>query len=310
MLESSHLAKTAVSALPVTIPYVKLSGVILGTVGIPGLIYFFKEQLFHKFPWSFRVAWTLSFLCNVIFVSIPGRFDGVADADINIGWETVFAPAGYAFAIWGMIYLGELLITLYTGLYGIPDHPLRDATIWWTFGNIFQSLWCAAFRPQFKSFLWLPSSLLGLAAISLFKVHDVLTNSILDSSQSLWTKIGLTAFRAPVSLHAGWLAAATLLNLNGWAAMSQISMGSQVALAFGSSYIAFILGLFIAIRQRDPLVALTVAWALGAIAYQTKEKSKLNLSAETKEALVKTEGFLAKVLVSAALGIPVVLKCF
>jgi len=300
----------AMPFIKTAVPYGKLSGLVVGTLGFPALIYYFRQMIFNKFPWSYKVAWVIAFLCNIITVSVPGRFDGVADADTNIGWETVFAPAGYAFAIWGVIYLGELLITIYTGSYGHPVSPLRDAVIWWTLGNLFQSLWCAAFRPIFKSVLWMPSILLALAAFSFFKVHNVLTSSILDASQPLWTRLGLTAFRAPISLHTGWLAAASLLNLNGWAAVSKISMDSQVKLAFASSYLAFGLALTTAIWQRDPLVALTVAWALGAIAYQTREKSKLNLPVETKKALYQTESFLAKALVSAAVGIPIVLKCF
>ena len=35
------------------------------------------------------------------------------DGKIAVVWKSAFAPSGWAFAIWGIIYLGELLTTLY-----------------------------------------------------------------------------------------------------------------------------------------------------------------------------------------------------
>ena len=52
----------------------------------------------------------VGFLINIVSVSIPGRFDSDVDpTNMTFPWPTLFAPAGFAFAIWGVIYLGELL---------------------------------------------------------------------------------------------------------------------------------------------------------------------------------------------------------
>ena len=126
----------------------------------------------------YRILWVVAFGLNLYTVSLPGRFDSEAarssktsSSSSAFPWQTVFAPAGWAFAIWGVIYLGEMLITLYVGLVGKPFDAIRKSSIYWGAGNLFQSIWCLAFRPKFKQSLWLPMSLLASGAVSLFFCH-------------------------------------------------------------------------------------------------------------------------------------------
>ena len=57
------------------------------------------------FPY-FQLA---GFLINVASVSLPGRFDSEVDPkNMAFPWPTLFSPAGFAFAIWGVIYMGEV----------------------------------------------------------------------------------------------------------------------------------------------------------------------------------------------------------
>ena len=286
-------------------PYTQVAGIIfssaLVTVASIGL-----HDAVEKFPLLFRVIWVSAFLANCISVSVPGRFDG---QNMENSWKTVFAPAGYAFAIWGVIYAGEALVSIYIGAVGRPHSVSQKASLFWAAGNLFQSLWCACFRPIFKSALWLPTSLLFVSGLSYFMLHNELTKSIAMST-SFWSKFGLYALRFPIALHTGWLAAATLLNFNGWAAVSKLALSSQVSIAFNSSYIAFIAGCVAAVRQQDPFLALTVAWALKAVAYQTKTDPQVKLQAETIQSLASTENSLANALIGAAVAIPIASKLF
>jgi len=106
--------------------------------------------------------------------------------------------------------------------------------------------------------------------------------------ENLWKKIGLLLVRWPISLHASWLTAASLLNLNAWAAVSNISMGDQVAIGFFSSYFATIAGSILSYKLGDPFIALTVAWALAALSAQTKKGCQVDLPIDTIDALART----------------------
>jgi hypothetical protein len=86
-------------------------------------------------------------------------------------------------------------------------------------------------------------------------------------------------------------------------------MGSQVAIASASAYIAFILGAFLTILRGDPFIAATVAWALRAVACQTVSASAsdtLKLPDVTKESLYKTENALAVLLLFVGAFAPIV----
>ena len=64
---------------------------------------------------------------------------GYADA------TTLFAPAGFAFAIWGVIYLGETIgmALLLSNAGGVAD-AVGPASRAWLCANTAQALWCLA----------------------------------------------------------------------------------------------------------------------------------------------------------------------
>lgn len=272
---------------------------------IPLALALYNSSL-QKHPWGYKVAWVAAFTLNLFAVMQPGRFDGQVSQDgaPSLQWNTIFNPAAYAFAIWAVIYLGELLLTLSVGL-GIMDQPvtavLKEATPFWVAGNAFQSLWCYTFRPKFFPALWVPAALLGAACYSMFSAHSIVSRAILDVTSS-WlagTKENIFHFlvRFPLALHAGWLAAATLLNINGAAAAAGAALGNQIALAYLSSYMAFGAGAFLTYRSRDPCVALTVAWALRALAVKTQAGTVPDIGQAGREGLAVTQWGLAVMLV-------------
>jgi len=70
-----------------------------------------KDPRFLSVAAGWRLACAVAFALNVAAVSLPGRYDGdvkvAADGSAQFGWDSLFTPAPYAFAIWGVIYLGE-----------------------------------------------------------------------------------------------------------------------------------------------------------------------------------------------------------
>lgn len=288
------------------------------------------DKLLTRHALGVRACWVGAFLANLLTVSLPGRFDGQAAAAEKaakgdsgrsgsnraptykggIPWTPVFAPAGWAFAIWGAIFLGEALITAYVGAVGVPADTVAlglRAALWWTAGNLYQSLWTFAFRPPFSDHLYVPATLLGLAAASVLGAHGTVTSWMDAEVNSLWRKAGLLLFRLPLSLHGSWLCAACLLNLNSWAARVKLPMHTQVAMAMSSAFGAAGLGAALTLSRGDPFIALTFAWALSAVGAQTVSASAremLKLPAVTSESLALACRALAKALIAVALVVP------
>jgi hypothetical protein len=95
--------------------------------------------------------------------------------------------------------------------------------------------------------------MLASGAVSLFGAHRELSQLLAVSSSSSESTI-LALLRFPLALHATWLTAASLLNLNAWAVISAISLPKQLALANASAYAAALLGATYSLRSGDPFV--------------------------------------------------------
>ena len=287
-------------------PHIVIGLVVL--TSIPLLLSLTNTKI-QSSAWLYRVVFVLAFIVNYVTVQIPGRIDGMVVKGktgnvISYPWDSLFAPAGWAFLIWIVIYIGEILVTAQVAAFGKPIGALKKATVFWAAGNLFQSLWCFVFRPQFKEALWFPMLCLASASASLLVVHSEITKIIYPWS-STWEKVALIALRSPISLHATWLTAAALLNLNGWASVAKTTIATQTSVAFFSAYLAVAAGGFFAVSRGDPLIALTVAWALAALSSRTltdgtarvKKNQKNAAPMAVVEALAQTEITLAKVMV-------------
>jgi len=268
-----------------------------------------------------RALWATAFALNLFTVSLPGRFDGQAvelqkqkDAakspeeikkiESEMPWVTLFEPAPWAFAIWGVIYSSELLLTAFVTFFGhLQISMIEKATPYWLAGNIFQSLWCLCFRPSFRNALWLPMMFLALASTSLFAAHREISLLITSSKAPFMGKIGLLLCRFPLALHAAWLAAATVLNLNAWISVSNASTAVQVPVAYLSGLIAFVVGGLMTVFSGDPWIALTAAWALSAVRSRTLFKiEKAGKAVQVLQSLAKMEQVLVALLLAIAVG--------
>lgn len=224
-----------------------------------------------------QAANVMAFCTNVAAVSVPGRIDGSQDNSMRRGdlnpdsstplvdggnaegpiaqrSRTILRPAGWAFAIWGPIYLGEATFCVAQYLDGSAlAATLPIVTAPFVAANLFQSLWCASFRPSFDQgwHKYISVAMLGGTALSL---------SAVPSDVSLYF--------VPIVMHFGWATAATLVNLNGSIAMSNtVSDSKVVAAGHASSVLATVLGTGLTLTQvSTPVYGLTVAWALAAVA--------------------------------------------
>jgi len=101
------------------------------------------------------------------------------------------------------------------------------------------------------------------------------------------------------------LAAATLLNLNGWSVLSDQSLPVQISVAYLSAYMGAAIGVALSIRSCDPFLGLTVAWALLAVSTRTEQKLNerpLLADADTQRSLSMTEWALSVAVGTVSIG--------
>jgi len=263
----------------------------------------------------------LAFLTNVAAVSVPGRLDGLQDqamrsGDLNpskpassstplvnnqpphqeniystIRTRTLLNPSGWAFAIWGPIYLGEAtfvaaqFLSLPHGL----DFILPQITAPFVAFNLMQSLWCASFRPSYSEGWnkWVSVAMLGGTAYSLSFIEAI--------AMTTSTPLVPWWYFLPLTVHFGWTTAATLVNLNGSVAMEpSTSDATIVALGHASALTATALGL--ALAPSAPAYGLTVAWALAACADGMAKRLNERASQQNQSESLKTGAKVQRIL--------------
>lgn len=239
---------------------------------------------------GWQLANVASFAVNVVSVSVGGRVDGEmakeakraakakregkSEAEAAAGvprdsiYRSLFTPAGWAFAIWGVIYLGE---SVFVAAQASPSLASSSRELyaalapWWTISCGLQALWCVAFRPWARRprHFWISGALLATEAVALGRVARCFVGA--SPSRSLSTTEFLAA-RLPLGLHFGWITAAAVVNLNSLVAVAGAAPHAQLSIAFASVWGAAALGVAVALGTGDAVFAATLAWALAAVA--------------------------------------------
>jgi hypothetical protein len=241
-------------------------------------------------PWNaIKGANAVAYFFSVWSTSRPGRYDseeqftdgkspsstalegidGMQKMSAGNRGRTLVPPAGWAFAIWGPIFLGELIF-VGNQLMLQESSPLapmvKKMTAPFVAAHAFQNLWAASFRPKYKG-IYKSISVASLAGIaySLSLAHAVFAGKS-SSSKSLTTS-EYVIYCLPISLHFGWTTAAALVNLNGMYALGDSVSASSVALLGQLSLIgATATGLWITTDRSAPVYGGVIAWALAAVA--------------------------------------------
>ncbi len=201
---------------------------------------------------------------NYVYPQLLGtpRMDVISDK-----YHNLFTPAGYAFSIWGLIYLSLLIY----GAYGLTEkarsnHSIDQIAPWLIAVSLLSIAWVSVFPND-----QIPLSaaiIAAMLAITLVMLHQARV-SVLRGQSSAWLAV-------PFSLYAGWLTAATIANgaiLGRWAGYSGSPLGAE-GWAIGLLGIAALLGVGVGFRYRDFVFPLVIAWASAAIAVEQKGAHK------------------------------------
>lgn len=187
---------------------------------------------------------------------------------MNVGKlsNTLFAsvqiiPANYAFAIWGLIYLGLIAYGIYQLQPKQRHHPrLQRGGYGLVVASIAQCLWIYLFLGRFFGGSVLAMLGILLPLIGLYRCLGIGQTRVSRSER--WF------LHVPISLYLGWISVATVVNVaialysvnwNGWA----IAPWLWTVMVMG---VAFVIATAVMLQHRDTTYGLVIVWALVAIA--------------------------------------------
>ncbi|WP_204984821.1 hypothetical protein, partial [Escherichia coli] len=125
-------------------------------------------------------------VANITFNYVNGRIGTPMPsvAEVNDRYPTLFTPAGYAFAIWGVIYASTLLYGVLAILPHQLDVRLHDRVApWLVLLNALGSLWISLFTLEQLG----PSVLIILAMLaSSVVIYSMATDHLISENLSRW----------------------------------------------------------------------------------------------------------------------------
>ncbi|MEM6401967.1 MAG: tryptophan-rich sensory protein [Cyanobacteria bacterium P01_D01_bin.116] len=217
-------------------------------------------------------AVVLAFIVNVLSNIFPLNGLTIGGISNTLFKDVLIVPANYAFAIWGLIYLGLFALAIYQVLPSQRENPkLRRIGYLLTIASVAQCVWVYLFLSRYF-------------AASVIAMLWILIPLII---MYLRLRIGITPasrgekwfIHYPIGIYLGWISVATIVNIasalhiNNWNGFGISAENWTAIMVIIATFIATL-----ALAQRQDITYSGVtAWALIAIAIEHWENSHLKI---------------------------------
>lgn len=214
----------------------------------------------------------LALTVNILASVLP--LNGQNTGEISDRFKVYFVPAGYVFAIWGVIYLGWIAFTIFQLRPSQKENPrLRRLGYLFALSNVANAAWL---------FCW-HYNLFGLSVLVMLILLGLLIAAYLrlDVNRSFVSRTEYWSLDVLFSVYLGWITVATVANITDWLYFvhwNGFGISGQVWAVIMLA-VACLLGLVMALTRRDSGYLLVLVWAFAGIAVKQTAAPLVVLSA-------------------------------
>ncbi|WP_405576583.1 tryptophan-rich sensory protein [Winogradskyella sp. Asnod2-B02-A] len=212
------------------------------------------------------IALILTIFIN--YLSNTGALNNTTIGEVSNSYRSLFTPAGYTFAIWGLIYLLLIGFAIYQGrslFKKVENDDFVMRTGWWfMLSCLFNSLWVFAWIYEYTAVSCVFIFLL------LFSLIKIVINNRMELDDEPLSIIAFVWW--PFVVYSGWVTVASIANVSTYL----VKMGwdgfgvSDVTWTILLIAIAVLLNILITWRRNMREFALVGAWALIGIGNANK----------------------------------------
>jgi hypothetical protein len=200
----------------------------------------------------------LTIAINILADALP--INGLNTGKISDTFHVYFVPAGYVFAIWGLIYIGLLAYAVYQALPPQKENPRLQATGWWVvLGGVANSMWI---------FLWHYELFIGTLAVMLVLLASLIATYLrLEIGDTKVISSETWLVRIPFSIYLGWITVATIANATdvlNYVKWNQFGFSDVTWMLIILLAVVAIAGLM-SVSRRDIAYTAVILWALAGI---------------------------------------------
>ncbi|MGK7939934.1 MAG: tryptophan-rich sensory protein [Crocosphaera sp.] len=217
------------------------------------------EQKLIK-PWANLLAILAAFFTNVLANIAPINGLTIGEISNTFFEDVLITPASYAFAIWGVIYLGLISLGIYQVLPPNRGNPyLEKMGYYLVISSLAQIIWVFLFLSRFF--------VLSTVAMLAILIPLILLYLKLDISLISLSKKQRWFINFPISVYLGWITVATIVNFAlalSWIKWNGFGL-SDIVWTMIMIMVATLLGSLIIINRKDKVYCGVFIWALIAI---------------------------------------------
>ncbi|MBC8155600.1 MAG: tryptophan-rich sensory protein [Bacteroidetes bacterium] len=214
------------------------------------------------------------------YLSNARLLGGQTNGDISNKYHTLITPAGYAFAIWGVIFLGLLAFAVYQALPSQRKNVRLRAVGWLVILNtLCNAIWSPLFNNErigtsvvvilimfISNLLILEGLLARRRAVDVAILPD---DPIAEGPVSV---LETWVARVPFAIYFGWITIATILNITVYLKATNFNLAgiSEATWAAGMLVVSLVIGTILFNRYRSVAYILVFSWAYVAISVEQK----------------------------------------
>lgn len=209
-----------------------------------------------------RILLLLLTVFQILFNYLADHWLGVSIVTVTDRYRSSFVPAGYAFSIWGLIYLAQLVYAVIQILPASKDKRIYDIlAIPLMISYLGSIAWGIAFRLEY----------IPLSFICLFTMLVAALIVYNKAFQAVETDRGPGWLPLPFSLYAGWLSVANIAGFSLWLVYSGYAPGGIGVMMMIA--LAILAGLAVLFSFDDHIYPLVISWAAIALWVRQQELS-------------------------------------
>jgi benzodiazapine receptor len=250
------------------------------------MIFMASQGLYLR--WANIAAFIITLVVNGL--SNTTLIGGRTTAEVSNTCSTLITPAGYVFAIWGIIYVLLGFFLVYQALPSQKGSPFqKQISGLFILTCVFNVVWLFFWQNEL-----LPISVVIIFAFLASLIAIYLRLNIGRSNVNLKEKLFV---HVPFSVYLGWVSIATIANI----AATLVSVGWD---GFGLNLetwailvlaLALILDLAVIATRRDIAYSLVFIWALAGISVNQTANPSIVLTAEIAIAIIAVALVIANV---------------
>jgi hypothetical protein len=226
----------------------------------------------------FQAVNVVAFVVMIVVNGLAGSttvLGGVTSADVSDMYPTLITPAGFTFAIWGIIYTLLLLFTVYQLLPKNRDKPfLSQVGLLFGLSSACNICWLFLWHYDYITYS-LALMLALLASLILIYLRLGIGKTAVSIKEMVFVHL-------PFSVYLGWISIATIANVSvaltavGWDGLGIEASTWAVAIIC----VALLLSFAVLATRKDIAFCFVVVWALLGILTKQSEQEGIVLASE------------------------------